>query len=149
MQVVQVEWDDARAVAARARMDGEMSVVYADRTIDATALVVDPSTVVWTGLAIVDGDVAGHAALRTLHGVVELKRLVVDPASRGRGVAAALLDAAHARARQLGHHRVLLQTGDRQPAAVRLYERAGYVPVPIYPPYESITFSRCMALDLG
>jgi hypothetical protein len=34
-------------------------------------------------------------------------------------------------------------TGDRQPDAVRLYEREGYTPIPIFPPYEELPFSRC------
>ena len=103
----------------------------------------------WTGLAVTgDGAVAGHAALRALHGTVELKRMYVDPAHRGLGVAGALLEAAHDAARARGHRTVLLQTGDRQPGAVRLYERAGYHRVPIFSPYEPVTFSVCMALDL-
>ncbi|WP_255359407.1 hypothetical protein [Frondihabitans sp. PAMC 28766] len=38
----------------------------------------------------------------------------------------------------------MLQTGDRQPDAVRLYERFGYTPIPVYEPYvEAIPFSLC------
>jgi GNAT superfamily N-acetyltransferase len=144
-----VRWDHPQAVSLRERMAAEMAAVYADRDLPAGPLGVDDETVVWTGLALTgDGSAAGHAALRELHGAVELERMYVDPAHRGTGVARALLAAAHAAARRLGHRRVLLQTGDRQPGAVRLYERAGYHRVPIFAPYEPITFSLCMELVL-
>lgn len=149
MQVHSVAWDDSRAIALRQLMNTEMSVRYADRKVPTAALAVDHATVLWTGLAMTDDGVpAGHVALRGLDGGVEVKRMIVDPAFRGAGVARLLLEAAHAQARALGHRRVLLQTGDRQPDAVRVYERAGYTRVPIYPPYESVPFSICMVLDL-
>lgn len=149
MRVREVAWDDQDAVVLRERMGQEMATRYADRELPPGPLGVDDETVVWTGLAVTDdGAVAGHAALRTLHGTVELKRLYVDPAHRGTGVAGALLGAAHDAARARGHRTVLLQTGDRQPDAVRVYERAGYHRVPIFAPYASITFSICMAVDL-
>lgn len=149
MQVREVEWDHPDAVALRTRMDEEMSDRYADRELPAGVFDVDEETVVWTALAVAGaGAVAGHAALRSLHGTVELKRMYVDPAHRGTGVAGALLEAAHGAARALGHHTVLLQTGDRQPDAVRVYERAGYRRVPVFAPYEPVTFSICMAVQL-
>jgi GNAT superfamily N-acetyltransferase len=43
-----------------------------------------------------------------------------------------------------GARRLILQTGDRQPDAVALYERVGYTPIPIYEPYiETIPNSFC------
>ncbi|MEU7894956.1 hypothetical protein AB0B45_19125 [Nonomuraea sp. NPDC049152] len=55
----------------------------------------------------------------------------------------ALLEAAEAAAARLGAERVVLQTGDRQPDAVRVYEREGYTPIPVYPPYHLVPNSRC------
>jgi GNAT superfamily N-acetyltransferase len=41
-------------------------------------------------------------------------------------------------------HRLILQTGDRQPDAVALYGSLGYRPIPIYQPYtHAIPFSMC------
>ena len=149
VQVREVAWDHPDAAALRERMGQEMAAVYADRELPAGPLGVDDDTVVWTGLAVtVDGVPAGHAALRTLHGTVELKRMYVDPAHRGQGVAGLLLRAVHEAARARGQRSVLLQTGDRQPDAVRLYERAGYRRVPVFAPYETVTFSICMELVL-
>ncbi|MEV6641747.1 hypothetical protein [Amycolatopsis sp. NPDC051371] len=39
--------------------------------------------------------------------------------------------------------RLRLETGVRQPAAMRLYERAGYRRVPNFPPYEDDPESVC------
>jgi len=56
---------------------------------------------------------------------VEVKRLLVVPAARGRGIANALLETAVAFARIQGHRPVLEVAADRH-AAVSLYERVGW-----------------------
>ncbi|MGD0062485.1 MAG: hypothetical protein ABSB76_03485 [Streptosporangiaceae bacterium] len=33
--------------------------------------------------------------------------------------------------------------GDRQPEAVAAYQRAGYTPIPVFPPYAELPFSLC------
>src|SRR5204863_5463153 len=55
----------------------------------------------------------------------EVKRMYVRPHARGRGVAEALLAQIEATARDAGHARLVLETGDRQLAAIRAYERDG------------------------
>ena len=47
-------------------------------------------------------------------------------AVRGRGVARKLLVAIEESARAAGCRRVILETGDRQPEAIALYEASGY-----------------------
>lgn len=88
-------------------------------------------------LARVNGDVAGCCALRPLDSVdianaAEMKRLYVRPAFRGlglgRGLAQAILDAAH----RLGYDCVLLDTLDEMEAARALYEDLGFVEIPPY-----------------
>jgi GNAT superfamily N-acetyltransferase len=85
----------------------------------------------------------GHAALRWLDGDLELKRMYVVPSHRGRGVSESLLVDVEEAAGRLGARRIVLQTGDRQPDAVRLYEKSGYTPIPIFAPYEALTYSHC------
>ena len=149
-----VPFDDPAALRLRRAMDVEMGAVYADRSATMSeairdALHVDPATVVLTLLAERDGAAVGHAALRRLPtGELEVKRVVTTAAARGAGVADALVAALEAEARRLGATRVLLQTGDRQPAAERLYRRRGWTPVPIFSPYEPITFSHCYEKQL-
>ena len=56
--------------------------------------------------------------------------LAVDPAHQGRGIGHALTEWCLARARADGRERMVLHTGEWMPAAVRLYERLGFVRVP-------------------
>jgi GNAT superfamily N-acetyltransferase len=153
IRVESVAWDDESAVALRAAMAAEMQHRYADRLAAGVELparmAVEGETVAFTGLAYsVDGVPVGHAALRWLGADLELKRMYVAPSHRGRGVSVALLAAIERAARALGAPRIVLQTGDRQPDAVRVYERAGYTPIPIFAPYEALTYSRCFAKPL-
>ncbi|HVX16411.1 MAG TPA: GNAT family N-acetyltransferase [Acidimicrobiales bacterium] len=59
-------------------------------------------------------------------GTCEIKRMFVVPAARRQGVAAQLLAALEALARELGFRATRLDTGPRQPHAIALYEAAGY-----------------------
>jgi hypothetical protein len=45
----------------------------------------------------------------------------------------------------LGHTEMRLETAVHQPEAIALYTRAGYTPIPNYPPYQHKTLSRCYA----
>ncbi|KQM16441.1 hypothetical protein ASF83_11500 [Plantibacter sp. Leaf171] len=152
-----VSWDDERAVRLRAAMDEEMGARYASAWEDwnaeaaqraQAAFTVDPADIRATFLALVDGEPVGHAALRRLGEEWELKRVVTLPGHRGRGVSRLLIAAVEDAARAEGAERLILQTGDRQPEAVRLYEWLGYEPIPIYPPYEVIPMSLCYARQL-
>ncbi|MEV0755167.1 GNAT family N-acetyltransferase [Streptosporangium sp. NPDC050280] len=153
VEVRPVGWDDAAAVALRGAMTEEMDARYAD-LLAVIGLVpdgmnVEPETVAYTGVAYVaEGVAVGHVALRRLGGDLELKRMFVTPSHRGTRVARALLAAAEDAARALGAPRVVLQTGPRQPDAVRMYEREGYTPVPVFPPYDRLPGSLCFEKPL-
>lgn len=72
--------------------------------------------------------VAGSVAFRRLGpAAVELKRMYLRPEERGRGLGQRLLDMALLWAREHGIHRITLDTTERMVAAVRLYERYGFV----------------------
>jgi putative acetyltransferase len=58
--------------------------------------------------------------------LAEVKRMYVRPAARGRGIADALLARIESVTRGAGLARLCLETGDRQLAAIRVYERAGF-----------------------
>ncbi len=85
-------------------------------------------------VAEVDGVLAGYAYLR--HGrvpeigappaPVELARFYVDGTWHGRGVAARLMDAAVARARQLGGRTLWLAVWQRNPRAIAFYRKYGF-----------------------
>ncbi len=57
----------------------------------------------------------------------EVKRMYVDPALRGQRIGERMLERLEGSLRERGVDRALLETGQAQHAAVRLYERCGYV----------------------
>jgi putative acetyltransferase len=73
----------------------------------------------------------------------ELKRMYVVPEARGRGLGRDVLEALETEARRLGYRAVVLETGDRQPEAMGLYESSGYERIPCYPPYSGRALSLC------
>ena len=73
----------------------------------------------------------------------EVKRMYVAPEARGRGLGRRLLEELEAQARSLGYSTVVLETGDRQPEALGLYESAGFERIPCYPPYDTRELSLC------
>ncbi len=92
----------------------------------------------------------GCGGLRTLddtHG--EIKRMYVIPERRGTGISTALLAALEGEARARGWDRVVLETGDRQPDAIRLYEREGYLRIPNFGYYADSELSLCYEKKLA
>ena len=74
-----------------------------------------------------DGErLVGCAGWRRHGDDAELKRMYTAKAARGRGLARRLLATVEESARAAGCRRVILETGDRQPEAIALYESAGY-----------------------
>ncbi len=75
---------------------------------------------------------------------VEVKRMFVLPEHRGRGIAAAVLSELETWASQLGYVRCILETGKKQPEAIRLYQKSGYQIMPNYGQYAGVENSVCM-----
>jgi putative acetyltransferase len=73
----------------------------------------------------------------------ELKRMYVEPRSRGLGLGRQLLEALEAEARRLGYVALVLETGNLQPEALGLYTSSGYERIPCYEPYASRELSLC------
>ena len=100
-------------------------------------------------VAYVGGNPVGCGAVRRIDpGLVEIKRMYVDPSARGRGVGRTILEFLEAQSRELGARRIVLETGPRQPDAIALYAHAGFVEIPLYGEYIGSLFSVCMAKDL-
>jgi GNAT superfamily N-acetyltransferase len=70
--------------------------------------------------------VASGAVRRLDPRTVEIKRMFVVPEHRSRGFARAMLRCLEELAGQMGAEQVILETGMKQPEAMRLYESAGY-----------------------
>jgi putative acetyltransferase len=86
------------------------------------------------------GDVGiGCVALRPLDSTTaEVKRMYVDPTSRGTGVGRALLEALIAGARARGYETLRLGTLDDMTAAQGLYRSLGFEPIARYRPDELV-----------
>ena len=160
LHVEHVEYDDPRAREMRARMDAEMTAVYSvgrdpDEPAEKAAardaaLTVHPENVRATVLVVdSEGAAVGHAVLYDRAGEWEVKRVMVDGTRRGRGIGRLIMAELEAIGRAGGARRLILQTGDRQPDAVALYEKVGWTPIPVYEPYvttipQSICFERVL-----
>ena len=137
-------------------MDIEMTAVYADsfsgyppavKKAFSAAFEVDPATIVATVLVLdsLNAHPVAQAGLRphSVGGTLEVKKVIVDLAYRGRGISRALMFELETVARGLGTLSLVLQTGDRQPAAIALYESMGYRLIPSYPPFELMANALC------
>jgi GNAT superfamily N-acetyltransferase len=107
-------------------------------------------------LAEIDGRAAGTCGLKeTGSGVAEIKRMYVDPALRGRGVARALLDRVIADGRAAGYRTLQLETAVWMVEAHALYRSCGFVDAPPFPDPEFGCFpgfehlARYMTMALG
>ena len=78
-------------------------------------------------LARLNGTAVGCGGVAAFADFAEVKRMYVREAARGRGVAQALLERFETETRAAGLSLLRLETGDRQKAAIRLYERAGFM----------------------
>jgi len=97
-----------------------------------------------------EGAPVGCGALRLLDAeTAELKRMYVIPSARGTGLGRRLVIALETEARALGVRRLVLETGVRQAAALALYRRTGFQPVPLYGEYcRSPETSVCLGKEL-
>jgi putative acetyltransferase len=72
------------------------------------------------------GKACGFGALVATPMYGEVKRMYVDPASRGLGIGQVLLDRIEQQAGTLGLGMLRLETGVRQPEAIALYRKNGF-----------------------
>jgi NAD(P)-dependent dehydrogenase (short-subunit alcohol dehydrogenase family) len=79
---------------------------------------------------------------------VEVKRMFVQPAHRGQGVAQAVLAELEKWAAELHYAACVLETGKKQPEAIALYKRSGYTLTPNYGQYIGVENSVCMRKEL-
>jgi putative acetyltransferase len=77
----------------------------------------------------------GCAALVRKDGYGEIKRMFVDAAARGHGIGRGLLEAVEDAARRMRLPLLRLETGIRQPEAIRLYRAAGFRDIPAFGGY--------------
>lgn len=75
----------------------------------------------------IDGQIVGMFGIESRsEDSTELRRMYLDRAYRGRGIAQRMLQCAEARARQLGFSKLILSTAEVQEAAIAFYRKSGY-----------------------
>jgi putative acetyltransferase len=146
VRVEQVAWDHPAGVALRQAQRDEIAVRYgtpdsepgpAPTAEDITAFFVAFSD---------DGEPLGCGGVRALGDTeAEVKRMFVAAASRGTGVSTAILSRLEQYGRERNWHRLVLETGDQQPDAVRFYTREGYERIPNFGYYVDSLASLCFA----
>jgi putative acetyltransferase len=144
----EVEWDDPAGAALRTAQRLEVAARYG--RADSEPGPAPTSSDISVFLIAFEGeDAVACGGLREIdesHG--EIKRMFVSRDHRGSGVATSLLRALEDRARDRDWDRLVLETGDRLPEAIRFYEREGYTRIPNFGHYANSTLSLCYGRTL-
>ncbi len=74
---------------------------------------------------------------------MEVKRMYTTPESRGQGFATKILSELEKWVEELSYEKCVLETGKRQPEAIKLYTKNGYDIIPNFGPYIGIENSVC------
>jgi len=127
--------------AGLAIVDGEDHAFYSQfNRIDSIKVVV---------LAYEDGIPAGCGAIKEYEpGVMEIKRMFVRPDQRRKGIAATVLAELEGWASELSCTKCMLETGLKQPEAIALYRKCGYLQIPNYGQYKGVENSVCFEKQL-
>jgi GNAT superfamily N-acetyltransferase len=149
VRIEQVEWEHPASVALRQAQRDEIEVRYGTPDSEPGPAPTGDDIVAFYVAFSDDGEPLGCGGLRQLNEVEgEVKRMFVTPASRGTGTSTAILAQLEAGARERGWIRLLLETGDQQPDAIRFYTREGYERAPNFGYYVGNDASFCFAKEL-
>ena len=74
---------------------------------------------------------------------MEVKRMFTLPDNRGKGAASLILHELETWAAELSFKRCILETGTKQPEAIALYKKSGYVNIANYGQYAGVENSIC------
>jgi putative acetyltransferase len=88
-------------------------------------------------------------AFKKYDDTAEVKRMFTLPEHRGKGIAAQVLNELESWAAEEGYISCILETGKKQPEAIRLYEKSGYTLIPNYGQYAGVENSVCMKKPLN
>lgn len=80
---------------------------------------------------------------------VEVKRMFVDDNQRGLGIAPKILTELETWGKELGYKKCILETGERQVEAVRLYQKSNYKRMTVnYGQYQGVVNSLCFEKEI-
>lgn len=95
------------------------------------------------GLAVGCGAIKAYS-----EDIVEIKRMFVLEANRGKGIASLVLLELEKWAKELGYKKCILETGIKQPEAISLYTKNQYVRIKNYGQYADIANSVCFEKEV-
>jgi GNAT superfamily N-acetyltransferase len=129
IKIKPIRYDDPAVAALLVDVMAELSARYGGTGDDTPVAVADfvPPRGAFFVAEQPDGSLIGCAGWRRHGDDAELKRMFTAASARGRGLGRRLLATVEESAREAGCKRVILETGDKQPEAVGLYESAGYL----------------------
>ena len=149
MKIEQVEWEHPASVELRQAQRDEIAIRYGTPDSEPGPAPTGDDVVAFYVAFSDEGVPLGCGGLRGVNDSEgEVKRMFVTPSSRGTGTASAILERLEASARDRGWIRLLLETGDQQPDAIRFYTREGYERVANFGYYVGVAESRCFAKEL-
>ena len=143
LEVREVSWNHPDSVELRAQQQAEIAQRYGTpHSEPGPAPTADDITVFF--VAYEGGTAVGCSGLRERDATeAEVKRMFVAPSRRGTGVSVALLSRLEQFGRDRGYARLVLETGDEQPDAIRFYEREGFTRIPNFGYYVDSPLSVC------
>lgn len=149
MRIERVAWDHPASVSLRAAQRAEIELRYgAPDSEPGPAPTGDDVTAFFVAFGD-DDQPLGCGGLRQLSVTeAEVKRMFVAPSSRGTGVSTAILARLEQEGRDRGYARLVLETGDQQPDAIRFYSREGYERIPNFGYYADSDASLCFSKSL-
>ena len=97
-----------------------------------------------------EGDIpVGCGALKEYStDTMEVKRMFVRIDKRVNGIASGILRELETWSKELGYIKCVLETGKKQPEAIRLYEKNQYAIIPNYGQYKGVENSVCFEKEL-
>ncbi|MFA7380852.1 MAG: GNAT family N-acetyltransferase [Bacteroidia bacterium] len=95
-------------------------------------------------VAYEEGAAVGCGAIKEYEeNVMEVKRMFVPLEKRGKGIASIVLGELENWAKELGYQKCILETGKKQPEAIRLYQKNNYTTIKNYGQYADVESSVC------
>ena len=125
--------DDVRALVTE--LEAELATQYSAEQRHGLKLEAIFAPHVRFFIARLGGEAVGCGGVALFPDFAEVKRMYVRAAFRGRGGAQALLARIEAETLAAGLTTLRLETGDRQGAAIRVYEAAGFRPCAAFGEY--------------
>ena len=100
-------------------------------------------------IATIDNKPVGCGAMKAYDSdTMEIKRMFVPIEMRGKGIAVHILKNLEKWAKEMNYSKCILETGNKMPEAIRLYEKSNYKVVPNYGQYNGIEDSICFEKHL-